>query len=166
MGEEQKKKTKVERMADALPVWGFRLLVAFCVLGFLVAIYIDGTEGGAGMGRVIRLPLTICGFGFLAWLYCQAARYILVDVTSGMRKEKPNIVGRTGQVIYWLGCVVGILSMPVGVVICLIELIEAGQNRYNPVDPLQVLLVCLASLAIGAAAWLVGRAARYILKGD
>ncbi len=151
MGEEQKKKPRVERIADGLRGWGI-VLLGLSVAG---SCYFVEDEEKQDWGSFF----TVWGFGFLAWLFCHAARYILEDVTSDdMRKKEPNVAGRIGQVAYWLGSVAGILSAPVGV----FAWIEEGHLK-DPADSILALLVCLA---IGAAAWLVGRGTRYILKGD
>ena len=149
VGEEQKEKPTVERISDALQLTGILVLITSVPVG--IWFVIDQEESTGSL-------FTVWGFGFLAWFFCRAARYILVDVTSDMRNEKPNVVGRIGQVIYWLGCAVGILSMPAGV---LAWVSEIRKDYYD--DAISALFLCLA---IGAAAWLVGRGARYILKGD
>jgi hypothetical protein len=139
----------VERIADALKLTGILIPITSLLAGIFLLI---------GQEESILTVSTVWGLGFLVFLYCHAARYILVDVTSDMRKEMPNVVGRIGQVLYWFGCAVGILSMPVGV------LAWIGEGSLgDPADSLPALLLCLA---IGAAAWIVGRTARYILKGD
>jgi len=148
VSEEQKKRPTVESISDALQVTGIIVLITSVIWSFT---YMNEEEVNTGS------IFTTWGFGLLAWFFCRAARYILVDVTGDIQKEKPNTVGRIGQVLYWLGCAVGLLSIPVSVV----AWINEGQGRYD--NRLGVLLVCLA---IGAAAWLVGRGARYILKGD
>ncbi len=69
-----------------------------------------------------------------------------------MSDEKPGIVGRLGEVIYWLGCALGILSVPAGLLAAYVV------NEPFGIAPLGV------SILFGF--WLLGRAARYILKGD
>jgi hypothetical protein len=161
MGEEQEKKPTVERIADGLRTSARAMILVF-ILSLLIfaSVYVERGERGGGLEEffLFDFPLMVCGFGFLAWLFCLAARYILVDVTSDMQTQQPNIVGRIGQVIYWLGCAVGILSMPVGV----LAWVDEG-HLGDPSDSLPALFLCPI---IGAAAWLIGRAARYILKGD
>ena len=72
---------------------------------------------------------------------------------SKKQEEKPRIVGRVGQVIYWYGCVLGILSVPAAVSIAN----AGGQFSFS---------VFVVVLACGFGIWLIGRAARFILRGD
>jgi hypothetical protein len=162
MGEEQEKKPTVERIADGLRTSARAMILVF-ILSLLIfaSVYVERGERGGGLEEFFffDFPLMVCGFVVLAWFFCHAARYILVDVTSDMRKEKPNVVGRIGQVTYWLGCAVGILSIPVSACVWIV-----GVDAHK-IDA-ELLVVILGCLAIGAAVWLIGRAARYILKGD
>ena len=86
----------------------------------------------------------------------------LKKVTEGMgeeQKKQPNIAGRLGQVIYWFGCVLGVLSVPVAV--WLFFLMGPTPGFYGgPV------LIAVFALGAGLCCWLIGRAARFILKGD
>jgi hypothetical protein len=153
--EEEEEETRAERIAGDLPGWGIGLLLLSWALGMgMCSSLDDGGDLEAGRG----LFLTFFGAGILVWLFCRAARYILIDIATDIRKENPNLVGRLGRVIYWLGCAVGILSFPVGVLVW----IDEG-HMDDPADSLLALVFCLA---VGAAAWLVGRIARYVLKGD
>ena len=67
-------------------------------------------------------------------------------------------MGRLGQVIYWLGCALGILSVPAAVWTFLDLGVE--YNFYSIAKGPALVLAC------GMGAWLSGRVARYILKGD
>jgi hypothetical protein len=67
-------------------------------------------------------------------------------------KEKPGIAGRLGQMIYWFGCTLAVLA-------ALLALVFFSGN-----DDGKFLggILIVAALLI----WLLGRGARYILKGD
>ena len=71
-----------------------------------------------------------------------------------MSDEKPGTVGRLGEVIYWLGCALGILSVPAGLL-----------AAYVVNEPFGIALLGV-SILFGFGFWLLGRAARNILKGD
>ena len=152
MSEEQKKKPKVERIADGLHAWGVILPLASLPLGLVAYAYIQGERRGAGLEELIRFPLTVWVFGFLAWFFCHVARYILKDITSDMQKQKPNMPGRLGLVLYWWGVGLAGVSLLLGIVwaIDMANLDEAVIKIW----------------ASGAAAYFVGRGARYVLKGD
>ena len=77
---------------------------------------------------------------------------------SKKQEEKPRIVGRLGQVIYWYGCVLGILSVPVAVWTVFSTRIEYSLDSIVGGPGLV--------LGLGLGAWLSGRAVRFILKGD
>ncbi len=82
------------------------------------------------------------------------------EATEGMgeeQKKKPGTAERLGRVIYRLGCVLGVLSIPVAVV--LLPLVPRD-------DPGPALFRAALPLGVGLGAWLIGRAARNILKGD
>ncbi len=84
----------------------------------------------------------------------------LKEPTEGMgeeQKKKPGTAERLGRVIYRLGCVLGVLSIPVAVL--LLPLVPRD-------DPGTVLFRAVVALLIGLGCWLLGRAARNILKGD
>ena len=66
MREEQKTKTKVERIADGLHAWGVILPLASLPLGLAAYAYIQGERRGAGLEELIRFPLTVWVFGFFA----------------------------------------------------------------------------------------------------
>ena len=70
------------------------------------------------------------------------------------QREKPDIAGRLGQVMYWFGCILGILSVPS---FLLFAYVEVGSFGF---------LDLVLGLVWGLTFWLMGRAARYILKGD
>ena len=74
------------------------------------------------------------------------------------QKKRPGIVERIGQVIYWWGCFLGILSVPVAVWIVFDTRIEHSLDRFVGGPGLV--------LGLGLGAWLSGRAVRSILKGD
>jgi hypothetical protein len=74
------------------------------------------------------------------------------------QKKRPGIVERIGQVIYWWGCFLGILSVPVAVWTVFDTRIEHSLDRFAGGPGL--------ILGLGLGAWLIGRAARNILKGD
>ncbi len=74
-----------------------------------------------------------------------------------MSDEQPGIAERLGQVIYRIGCWLGVLSIPVAVL--LLPLVPRG-------EPGQVIFRAALPLLIGLGCWLIGRAARYFLKGD
>jgi hypothetical protein len=72
--------------------------------------------------------------------------------------EKPGIVGWIGQVIYWIGCAIGILSVP-----------SAIWTFFN--TGIEYNLESIANgpglvLAVGMGAWLSGRVVCDLLKGD
>ncbi len=77
---------------------------------------------------------------------------------SKKQEEKPNMAGRLGQVLYWAGCSLAVLSIPVGALKMLREML-----RLVPFEPHIQLVV---PLLLGTAAWFTGLFARYILKGD
>ncbi len=74
------------------------------------------------------------------------------------QKEKPGIAGRIGQVIYWWGCFLGILSVPVAVWTVFDTRIEYILDRIAGGPGL--------ILGLGVGAWFLGRTARNILQGD
>ena len=75
-----------------------------------------------------------------------------------MSDEKPGIVGRIGQVIYWLGCALGLLSVSVAVWIVFYMRVEYSLDSIAGGPGLV--------LGLGLGAWLSGCAVRSILKGD
>ena len=74
-----------------------------------------------------------------------------------MSDEKPGKAERQGQVIYRIGCWLGILSIPVAVFLL---------PHVRRDDPGTVLFQAVLPLLIGLGCWLIGRAVRNILKGD
>jgi len=161
VSEEQKEKSTVEGIAGGLRTSAALSLLAFISSLVVVGIvYFGRGEAVTSWEEPFRYLIMVCGFSFLAWYFCHAARYILVDVTSDMQKPKPNVMGRIGQVTYWLGCAVGILSIPASAFLWV-----GGLGWGGRIDA-ELLVMILVCLAVGAAAWLVGRGARYILKGD
>ncbi len=63
------------------------------------------------------------------------------------------------MVFYWIGCGYGILSIPTAVLF----FFEWWHERGPSFAPFLVAALCLG---IGLGFWLIGRAARYFLKGD
>ena len=76
------------------------------------------------------------------------------EAAEGVSKEKPGIVGRIGQVIYWIGCALGILAVPTFLLVG-----NSAVGRFT-------FLNLGIGIVLGFGFWLVGRGARYILKGD
>ncbi len=70
------------------------------------------------------------------------------------QKEKPNMVARLGQVLYWIGSSCAALSA-LAIWWVLVYEVKHDSNE-----------AALLALAVGIVAWLAGFAARYILKGD
>lgn len=62
------------------------------------------------------------------------------------------MISRLGKVLYWLGCGVAVLLLLLAAVIVL-----------DPGNDAPFWIGCYIALAVGA--WLLGRAARYILAG-
>jgi len=75
-------------------------------------------------------------------------------VFGGMSQEILGIVGRLGQVIYWVACCLAILAVPGFLLLAYLAV-----GRFGFLD-------FTIGLACGFCFWLIGRAARYILKGD
>ncbi len=73
---------------------------------------------------------------------------------SKKQEEKPDMAGRLGIALHWLGCSLGILAVPLAVWAAT-EVVE--RNR---------LFMVAAILAAGVGCWFFGRTARLILKGD
>ncbi len=74
------------------------------------------------------------------------------------QKKRPGIARGLGMVFYWWGCFLGILSVPVAVWTVFDTRIEHSLDRIAGGPGL--------ILGLGLGAWLLGRAARNILKGD
>ena len=94
-----------------------------------------------------------------------------------MTGEPPNIVGRLGLVLYWLGCIVaaGCALIAVAILVAILVLHDPERCDYVAKNP-WVFLDCRyiepypwgdvgLALAAGAAAWVTGRGLRFILKG-
>ncbi len=64
------------------------------------------------------------------------------------------MVGRLGQVIYWIGCALGILSVPAFLVFG-----SVANGRFSFLD-------LGIGIVWGFGIWLMGRAVRYIPRGD
>ena len=76
-----------------------------------------------------------------------------------MSEEEPGIAGRLGQVIYWFGCALGVLSIPAAALAFYMMWSQFGVegSTFFPAA------LCLGA---GVGCWPIGRAARYILRGD
>lgn len=74
------------------------------------------------------------------------------------QRKKPGIVGLIGQVIYWFGCALGILSVPAAVWTFFNMGVEI--NFESIANGPALVLGC------GMGAWLSGRVVRFLLKGD
>ena len=75
------------------------------------------------------------------------------------QKKRPGIARGLGMVFYWIGCGYGILSIPTAVWVFFDWWCERGPS----IAPFLLAAICLG---IGLGFWLIGRAARYFLKGD
>ncbi len=74
------------------------------------------------------------------------------------QKEKPGIVRRLGEVLYWLGCALGVLSVPVAV--------WAFITMTLKYDLASGAVEAAIFLGAGFCAWLVGHLALYLLIRD
>ena len=63
------------------------------------------------------------------------------------------MVGRLGQVLYWAGCAIALVIILFGLVI-----------TFNMSDD-NAWMVTVAAAVVGMGAWLIGRAALYVLAG-
>ena len=75
------------------------------------------------------------------------------------QKKQPDIARRIGMVLYWFGCGFGILSIPMAVFAFYQMWSQFGVEG-------STFLAAALCLGAGLGAWLVGRVARYVLKGD
>jgi len=74
------------------------------------------------------------------------------------QKEKPDMAGRIGVVLHWLGCALGVLSVLVAV--------WAFIDISIKFDLASGAIEAAIFLGAGFCAWLVGHVALYLLKGD
>jgi hypothetical protein len=65
------------------------------------------------------------------------------------------MLARLEDVLYWTGCLVGIL------------LVAAAVAFYSSaaIKPAEVVLISALLIGLGAVVWLIGRACRYVLAG-
>ena len=148
-GKEKRAKSGMERLtAGILRVIGFCSFVLFLISGAL------GVNAVIKQDDDVSFSLMLSALCLFAWFVCRTARYILDDVISQRQKEKPNAVGRIGQVLHWAGFIGAIVFLFVGA----IELFEGSITD----SPAPVLI----SWGYGIGLYLTGAAARYILKGD
>ncbi len=74
------------------------------------------------------------------------------------QKEKPDMAGRLAVVLYWLGCALGVLSIPVAVWTFITMTIKY--------DVASGAVEAAIFLGAGLCAWLVGHLALYLLIRD
>jgi hypothetical protein len=145
MSEEKSVNPSVVRLIGiVLRVIGFCSFVLFLITGAIAASSIS-EQGGE-----FEVFSAFSGLFLFAWFVCRTARCILDDMIGPRREEKPNMVGRIGQVLYWAGFIAAVFSLSVGAV-------ELFENTNSSVVKIW---------AYGVGLYLAGRAARYILKGD
>ena len=68
------------------------------------------------------------------------------------------MAARLGNVLYWLGCLVAAASI-------LWAIVNAWVLFTGSLLPMDNVVIIMISLAAAVAAWVVGRACRYILAG-
>jgi hypothetical protein len=85
-----------------------------------------------------------------------------------MSEAKPNMVGRLGLVIYWLGCIAAAVCVVGGAYVLVVH--DPSPTRVCIPPPCKPKPYPWGdaglALGAGAVAWVAGRGVRYILKGD
>ncbi len=85
VSEEQEEKSTVEGIAGGLRTSAlFSFVVFFFSFFVVVFLYIERGEPVTGLEESFRYSLMVCGFSFLAWFFCHAARYCTSSKRFGL----------------------------------------------------------------------------------
>jgi hypothetical protein len=65
------------------------------------------------------------------------------------------MLARLGDVLYWSGCLLGVLFVAAAVAF----------YNFATIKPAEIVLVSAVLIGLGIIVWLIGRACRYVLAG-